>query len=65
MIAEIIADVLAGYAAIGGLFAIAFVTGGISRLDPLTKGASVGFRMIIVPGAAALWPLPLTKWIRA
>ena len=53
------------YAAIGLLFAMAFLTGGISRVDPVSKGSGIGFRLIILPGVAALWPVLLTRWIRA
>ena len=51
------------YAALGAIFAIAFVTRGVERLDPAAKGASRGFRLIIVPGVVALWPLLLRRWI--
>ena len=53
------------YAGIGLLFAVAFLTAGISRVDPLSKGSGIGFRLIILPGVAALWPVLLTRWIRA
>ena len=53
------------YAAIGLLFASAFLTVGISRVDPVSKGSGIGFRLIILPGVAALWPVLLTRWIRA
>jgi hypothetical protein len=52
------------YAAIGLLFAGAFLTVGISRVDPASKGSSIGFRLVILPGVTALWPLLLTRWIR-
>ena len=52
------------YAAIGLLFAVAFLTAGISRVDPVSKGSGIGFRLIILPGVAALWPLLITRWIR-
>ena len=56
---------LAGsYAAFGLLFAGVFMTAGISRVDPLSKGSGIGFRLIILPGVAALWPVLLTRWIR-
>lgn len=53
------------YVAIGLLFAGAFLTVGISRVDPVSKGSGIGFRLIILPGVAALWPVLLTCWIRA
>jgi hypothetical protein len=64
MAAEWFVNVLMVYAAIGILFGIAFVTVGIGRVDPVAKGSGVGFRLIILPGAAALWPLLLGRWFR-
>ena len=52
------------YAAIGLLFAVAFLAAGISRVDPLSKDSGIGFRLIILPGVAALWPLMLKRWIQ-
>ena len=51
------------YTGIGLLFAIAFLTVGISQVDPDSKGSGVGFRLIILPGVAALWPVLFTRWI--
>lgn len=53
------------YAAAGVLFALAFVGIGVTRLDSAAKGSSWGFRLMILPGAAALWPWLLARWIRA
>jgi hypothetical protein len=55
---------LAVYAALGLAFALCFVTLGVGRIDPSAKGASIGFRLLIVPGAAALWPLLAWRWLR-
>jgi len=52
------------YLAIGGLFALAFVSVGIARVDPSAAGSTWGFRAIVAPGVAALWPLLLGRWIR-
>jgi len=52
------------YASIGLLFAVAFLTAGISHVDPGSKGSGIGFRLIILPGVAALWPVLLAQWIR-
>jgi len=52
------------YLALGLVFALAFVTAGVQRVDPAARGAPVGFRLLILPGAAALWPLLLTRWVR-
>ena len=53
------------YAAFGVVFAIAFVSRGVSRIDGQAAGASLGFRLIVLPGVTALWPVLLHRWIRA
>jgi hypothetical protein len=52
------------YAGLGLLFALAFVSRGVERLDPGARGATLGFRLIIVPASIALWPLLLRRWLR-
>jgi hypothetical protein len=52
------------YLAVGVIFALAFVSFGIARVDPSAAGSSVWFRMLVVPGAVALWPLLLSRWVR-
>lgn len=54
---------LAVYAISGVVFALAFVTVGVTRLDAEAKGTGLGFRLLIVPGVAAFWPLLLRRWI--
>lgn len=54
-----------GYAAIGLVFGLAFVSRGVDRVDPGAAGAGLGFRLLILPGSAALWPLLLQRWRRA
>ena len=63
IVAESFVNILTAYAAVGAAFAIAFVTKGVSQVDPAAKGASVSFRLIILPGVSALWPLLLFRWI--
>jgi hypothetical protein len=64
---EGVANVLVGavgiYLAIGLLFAIPFAVRGVQLIDPAAEDGTVGFRILIVPGAAALWPLLLSRWI--
>ena len=55
-LARILVNVLGGYAGAGALFAVAFVLAGVARVDPAAKGAPWTFRVLILPGAAALWP---------
>jgi hypothetical protein len=51
------------YAALGFLFALAFVSAGVQRIDPEAKGTKLGFRLLIFPGAMAFWPLLLKRWV--
>ena len=61
---EWFANLLIGYLALGILFAMAFATAGIGRVDPVAKDSGVGFRLIIFPGVVAMWPWLLKRWIR-
>jgi hypothetical protein len=65
MAAELFVSALTGYACVGFVFALAFLAGGVSRIDGQAAGASLGFRLIILPGVTALWPFLLGRWIRA
>jgi hypothetical protein len=51
------------YLGIGLLFAVVFAWRGVGRVDPAAAGGTPGFRVLIVPGAAALWPLLLRRWL--
>jgi len=56
---------LATYGAAGLCFALAFVFRGIHCIDPAAEHAGLSFRIILLPGAAALWPILLRRWILA
>ena len=49
------------YAAIGIVFALAFVAFGVTRVQPAS--VSLGARILLMPGAAALWPYVLKRWL--
>ena len=51
------------YAVVGALFAVLFVSVGIGRVDPSAASAGWGFRALVAPGCAALWPVLLMRWI--
>jgi hypothetical protein len=59
--ARLLVDLAAAYVAIGLLFAPWFVWRGVGRIDPHAQDATLGFRLIIAPGAVALWPLLLGR----
>jgi hypothetical protein len=63
MFAELIVGALAAYLAAGILFAAAFVIAGVDKVDPAARGATTGFRVLIVPGSALLWPLLARRWL--
>jgi len=56
-------NALSLYAAAGVVTAFAFVAFGITRVQPAP--VSLGARILILPGAAALWPYVLTRWLKA
>jgi len=53
------------YLAAGLVFAIFFVTRGVTRIDESAVGSKWGFRLIIIPGTMVFWPLLLRKWLKA
>lgn len=62
--AQALVGVLAAYAALGLAFALAFVTRGVASIDAEAQGLPWRVRLILLPGAAALWPLMLWKWLK-
>lgn len=63
-VADTIVAVAEVYVAVGLLFAAAFVTTGVGRIDPSARQAPIGFRLVIAPGTVALWPLLAISWLR-
>lgn len=63
MIAAAFLIMLAVYLACGLAFAIPFVLLGVKRIDPHAAHGSWGFRLLIIPGTMALWPLLLRRWM--
>jgi hypothetical protein len=51
------------YAAAGVLVGLPFVIFGIGRVDPAAKAAPWTFRVLVLPGVVAMWPLILRRWI--
>lgn len=55
---------LEAYALVGIVFAAVFVSVGVQKLDSEARGSSVGFRLLLIPGVAAFWPMLLARWSR-
>ncbi len=61
-VAQLLVAALGVYAALGLLFAVPFVLFGVQRIDPNARRSGAGFRLLIVPGVVALWPLLARRW---
>jgi len=62
---QIILATAGAYALFGVVFALAFAVRGAGAIDHSVKGSHPAFRLLIIPGAAALWPFLLIKWVAA
>lgn len=63
LLAQMMVWMLGLYFGAGILFALFFVTTGITRIDATTKQSGWGFRLLMLPGGVALWPLLLPRVI--
>ena len=61
----ILIDLLAIYAVVGAVTALAFVTFGIARVLPPGTPVTIGARVLLLPGATLLWPYVLLRWVKA
>lgn len=56
-------SVVAVYIALGLIISIAFVAAGVTQVQPAP--VTIGARVLLLPGATALWPLVLLRWLRS
>jgi hypothetical protein len=61
----VLIDLFALYAVAGAVTALAFVTFGIARVLPAGTPVTLGARVLLMPGAALLWPYVLLRWVKA
>ena len=61
----IVVYALALYASAGFIIALAFVTFGVTRVLPGPVSVTPGARILLIPGAAALWPYVLLRWLKS
>ncbi len=52
------------YGLIGLVFGLWFVVRGVGRVDLVARDGSRGFRILILPGVAAFWPLFVWRLVR-
>jgi hypothetical protein len=64
MIAAVFLILAEIYLACGVVFAVPFVLAGVKKVDPHATHGSWGFRLLIIPGTMAFWPLLLRRWLK-
>ena len=62
-IAFILAIALVAYVTAGLLTGLAFVACGVTTVQ--SAPVTVGARILLLPGATALWPLVLSRWLKS
>jgi len=62
MIAAVFLILFGGYLTCGLVFAIPFALVGVKKIDPHAAHGSWGFRLLVIPGTMAFWPLLLRRW---
>lgn len=65
VVATWLVNLALAWTAAGLVFAVPFVLRGAARIDPDAARGTWGFRVLILPGCVALWPLLLVRWMRA
>jgi hypothetical protein len=63
-IAQIVILLAAAYLAVGVVFALLIAAGLWRRLEPRADAGTLGFRVLIVPAAALIWPWLLPRVLR-
>ena len=56
---------LGTYVSIGIAVGVPFVITGIGRVDAAARHTSWTFKLIVLPGVVALWPLAAARWARS
>ncbi|GAB5518695.1 MAG: hypothetical protein RhofKO_09460 [Rhodothermales bacterium] len=62
LFAQLLSLALGIYVLLGLVFAIVFVTKGAAAIDPNAQEGTWGFKLLIIPGAMAMWPWLLKRW---
>jgi hypothetical protein len=62
--AMILLYALAFYVLIGLVTAVGFVTVGVTKVLPHSATVTPGARILLLPGAAALWPYVVARWLK-
>jgi hypothetical protein len=60
---QILASGVVIYVVVGLVIGLAFIIFGVTRVQP--AALTVGARILLLPGATALWPLVLRRWLQS
>ena len=63
-VANALASALGFYLVLGFLYGLYFISFGAGAMVPAARGAGLGFRLMILPGAILLWPVLLARLIK-
>ena len=61
----IVLQAVALYAVAGIAIAASFLAFGITRVLPTRSTVTLGARIVLFPGAVALWPYVLIRWLKS
>ena len=64
MITSVFLELLGIYLGCGFVFGVFFVLRGTQAAYPQTPGGTWGFKIMIFPGCAVLWPFLLGRWLK-
>jgi hypothetical protein len=62
--AQVLVQFMTTYLILGAAFAAIFLWRWVGRLDPAAEHGTWGFRVVVAPGVATLWPLFAVRLIR-
>jgi hypothetical protein len=48
----------------GLLFGVPFIAVGVGRMDDAARESPITFRLVILPGTVAFWPLLAARWLK-
>jgi hypothetical protein len=63
--AELVVILILAYLSVGLAFALLFAARWAGLLDPVARSGTMGFRLLILPGATLLWPWLAVRLRRA
>ena len=62
---NLLINALGFYLLIGFLFSLLLLWKGLAKIDPNTIGSGIGFKLLVLPGLCAFWPLFVRKWLKS